>query len=283
MRDQAAELRRLVIQATRLTAPAAEPSPRLVVLNGAKGGVGVTTLAVNLAVALSQQGSRTVVVEADLYRADAAARCGLSHEASVADVLAARRDIHEVLQRGPAGVQIVPGAWAPGTPLACTEAAQKRLIRQMKALGRHCDMVLVDVGSGTSQVVGRFWQAADDVILVTTPDAISVMDCYATMKVFQSQNESTRVHLVVNKATSADSAADVGRRIGHSCHRFLRRDVRLLGHVPLDEEVDEVVKWQIAAIGARRSKGPAVQAFDELAAALIAAAAPASIHYAASA
>ena len=113
MVDQATELRKLVSQADRDPADEAGRVPRLLVLSGGKGGVGVTTLAVNLSVALSRRGNRVVLVDADLYRADVATLCGLEERGNVADVLSARRDIHEVLQRGPAGIQVVPGLWAP--------------------------------------------------------------------------------------------------------------------------------------------------------------------------
>ena len=100
MIDQATELRKLVLQSVRQHVAAAGPPPRLMVATSGKGGVGVTTLAVNLSVALAQQGSRVVVVDADLHRSDAATLCGLSEQQSVGDVVTARRDIHETAVTG---------------------------------------------------------------------------------------------------------------------------------------------------------------------------------------
>ena len=116
---------------------AAGPPPRLMVLVGGKGGVGVTTLAVNLSVGLAEQGARVVVVDADLYRSDVAVLCGIAERATVEDVLIARRDVHEVLQRGPAGIQIVPGLWAPGEAADCSDTAQERLLRQFQTDSVH--------------------------------------------------------------------------------------------------------------------------------------------------
>ncbi|MFW6170762.1 MAG: MinD/ParA family ATP-binding protein, partial [Planctomycetota bacterium] len=98
MLDQAAELRNLVSQTARDTSQRAGFVPRLVVFSGGKGGVGVSTLAINIAVALVDQGLRVVLVDADLYRADIAPLCNLPERGHVGDILSARRDIHEVLE-----------------------------------------------------------------------------------------------------------------------------------------------------------------------------------------
>jgi flagellar biosynthesis protein FlhG len=235
MVDQAAELRNLVSQATRDAYQPAGPRPRLIVFTGGKGGVGVTTLAVNVAISLADQGLRVVLVDADLYRADVAAMCRLPERGHVGDILSARRDIHEVLERGPGGVLIVPGVWAPDHEIPFSQHAQLRLVRQIQSLGRHADLVLIDVGSASVDVVQRFWHGGDEVVLVTTPDAVSVMDCYATLKGALAGGAAPEtVRLIVNKAQSPAQAADVHRRIDQSARRFLQRAIGSLGNVPLD-------------------------------------------------
>jgi flagellar biosynthesis protein FlhG len=234
MLDQASELRRLVLRSMRERSAANGPPPRLLVLAGGKGGVGVTTLAVNLSVALAEQGARVVLVDADLHRSDVAAFCGVSEHQSVADVLIARRDIHEVLQRGPAGVQIVPGLWAPGDPIDGSQMAQERLLRQFKTLGPHADCVVLDVGSGTGTLIRQFCSAADDILLVTTADTVSVMDTYARVKTSVKGAGEGVLRLVVNQCPDANQAAEVFGRIDTACQRFLGLRASLLGYIPED-------------------------------------------------
>ncbi len=268
MVDQAAELRKLVVRAVRETTTDTGPSPRLLVLSGGKGGVGVTTLAVNLAVALSGQGARVVLVDADLYRADIATLCGIDERGNVADVLAARRDIHEVLHRGPSGIQVIPGLWAPGHPADFSETAQQRLLRQLGTLQRHADLIVLDVGNGGNEVVRRFWRAADEVLLVTTPDSLSVMDSYATIKRLAGAEENLTIRLVVNKAADQSVADDVHRRINVSCQRFLGFQIDRLGNLPPDDNVE-------LAAGATRPfivsapESIAAQAVDQMAGQLV--------------
>lgn len=235
MHDQADELRSLMLKVARQHAAQHGPAPRMLVVCGGKGGVGATTVAVNLAVALAHQAARTVLVDADLYRADAAALCGIDEATSVADLLSGNRDIHEVLQRGPAGLQVVPGMWAPDQLTEPGEGAQRRLLSQLALLGRHADVVVIDTGGGRSDALRRFWRAADDVLMVTTPEAMSVMDTYATIKTLRPADTPPRLWLAVNRATGADQGEDVHRRIDQSCRRFLDTSVPLLGHVEDDD------------------------------------------------
>jgi flagellar biosynthesis protein FlhG len=267
MLDQASQLRKLMWCSVR--EPPSDPArgPRVVVLSGGKGGVGVTTLAVHLSVALAYRSVPVVLVDANLYRADVAALCGVTERGSVADVLAARREIHEVLVRGPAGVLVLPGLWAPGTPAEYTAAAQERLLRQFQTLGPHAQVVVLDAGNGGSAVVRRFWAAADDVLLVTTPDAVSVMDSYATIKCLATREQRPPLQLLVNQAEGPHVVEDVHRRIDMSCQRFLGFGVGICGGVPPDEGLRAGGGWLAAG---EAPTGSAAAAVARLAAALLA-------------
>lgn len=219
MNDQADVLRQLVDRQTRGGAPAARP--RLVTVAGGKGGVGTTTVAVNLAMALAQSGYRAVLVDADLAGGDTQQLCQLQTVYSIADVLAGRRTIHEVLLRGPAGVQLVPGVWALGEPPDASAPAVARLLTQINSLAPHADVVVLDAGSSITRAARGFWQAADEVVLVATPDPVAVMDAYAAVKVLLAGQSLDGVQLLVNQATDASVADDVFARLTRATHRFL--------------------------------------------------------------
>ena len=237
MIDQAAELRKLVLRAMRERTATVHPPPKLLLMAGGNEGVGVTTLAVNLAVGLGEQGARVVVVDADLHRSDVSALCGIHEHANVLDLLIARRDIHEVLQRGPAGIQVVPGLWTPGQKLDWTQAAQERLFRQFRNLGLHADVVVLDVGSGSSEFIRRCAAAADEILLVTTPASAAVLESYAQIKASLRNDSRVAPGLIVNRCGDAQQAALVHQRIDESCQRFLGMGVGLRAYVPDDDAV----------------------------------------------
>jgi flagellar biosynthesis protein FlhG len=239
MTDQANDLRNLVLRAGR-PSPAASTPPKLVVVAGGKGGVGTTTIAVNLAIALAHDGRRVVLVDADLDGADAGTLCHVDEPAStVADILSGRLSVHEALERGPSGIQVLPGAWGGNALVDCSPSAQQRLVTQLKCLGAHADFVILDVGSGANRVIGHFWQAADHVFLVTTPDVVSVMDAYAAVKVLCAGVAPPSLKSVVNFAPHAAAAADVHQRLSRACRRFLGLKLTAGGHIPCDPRVNQ--------------------------------------------
>jgi len=229
--DQANELRQLV---------RSQPHPRLgsgrapeiIAVTGAQHGVGTTTTSVNLAMALALAGRRVILVDADLERGTVAQFCGITERSSVVDVLSGRRSIHEVLLRGPVGVLVVPGVWAPGSVADCSATAQQRLIDQLRGLAVHADVVVIDTGSGRNGFVRRFWQAADAPLVVTTPEPVAIMECYATIKVLLAGTASIAVRTLINRAPTVERATEVQQRIASACRRFLGVAATAAGYVP---------------------------------------------------
>jgi flagellar biosynthesis protein FlhG len=230
MHDQASELRQMMRQRLAAGAPHALSAP-LVVVSGGKGGVGTTTVAVNLAVALARQGRRAVFVDADL---DHGGHSDLAAEAlrgSVIDVLAGRRSMHEALERGPSGIQVLLGEWASGESCDFSAAAHDRFVAELKNLAPHADVVVVDAGSSRSPLVRRLWSAASAVVVVATTDATAVMNAYAAIKTMAVDGEST-LYTVVNRVGDAAEAAEVHLRIAAACRKFLARRTGDAGFVP---------------------------------------------------
>jgi flagellar biosynthesis protein FlhG len=234
MMDPSSELRRLTLRAGRQANVGDETPPHLIVVSGGKTRVGTTTVAANLAASLASHGLRTVLIDADLQQAAAAAACGGKATPGIGDVIAGRNDIHEVMQLVPAGFQLVAGSKAPEAKAACNPRSLQRLMRQVQELGRFADTVVVDAGSGPSDIASRFWQAAHQVLLVTSAEAAAVMDSYATIKMLWASpsNDDRRLQLIVNRSDSEFVTADVHRRIDQSCRRFLSLSVPLAGGLP---------------------------------------------------
>lgn len=258
MPDQANELRQLVLRAA-LNPPAAEHPPQLITVASGKGGVGVTSVAVNLAIALAGEGRRAVLVDADLQKSDAGLLCELAEpQRTVADILSGRLTVHEALFRGPGGIQVVPGAWGQRGPIECSAAAQNRLISQLKCLGAHTDYVVIDAGCSTGPAAGELWRAADLVLLVTTADVVSLMDAYAAVKSYCTADARPTLRTLVNQASHASAAVDVQQRLSRACRRFLGLKVQPAGHLPRDPAVEQATgerrPFLVAAPGCEGSR-----------------------------
>ncbi len=194
-------------------------------------------MAVNLAIALVRDGRRTLLVDGNPQRAGVAAQCALADEPNIGDVLAGLRSLHEAMQSGPAGIQVLPGQWDGKNIAAWTPRALERLLTELRGLGQYTDVVLIDVGATIDVVSRHFWRSADEIVLVTSPDNVAVMDAYASVKSHCDDGKSTRIATLVNQAMDALTAQDAHARLQRACHRFLSVDTRVLGSVPMDAAV----------------------------------------------
>jgi len=236
MLDQADHLRQLIRGAAGARERGGARRPRMLVLAGGKGGVGTTTIAVNLAVATARHGRRTLLVDGDIGKADAAALCGMRAGYTIADVLARRHSVDEVSQPGPAGTQVLPGAWATGLMADCDVTAHQRLIAELAGLG-HVDQIIVDAGCGVHRVLEHFWKSADQVLLVSSPDSTSVMDAYATLKTLASRYREVPVEVVVNMAAGQEEARDAHARLAVACRRFLAIELPCVASIARSTEI----------------------------------------------
>ena len=268
--DQANDLRKLVLHAVRgAVAPESRP-PKLVVVAGAKGGVGTTTVAVHLSAALAREGHRVVLVDADFVGPDVSGLCGFDEAHGAADVLAGRRTVHEVLVRGPLGMQVLPASRERVDPNDCTPQAQERLLAQLAALGAHADYVLIDAGSGSGRVMKRFWEAADGVLLVTHADSVAVMDAYAVIKLICGESPPRAALCALANCVTDDAMGDdVHARLDRACRRFLGFGIDAIGNVPFDPCVPRAAaETRSSAALATPPTAAATTAFERLAAEL---------------
>src|SRR5436309_170137 len=156
MSDQADGLRQLVRARSGASALADPPPPstpacpsaRSLVMTSGKGGVGTSNLALNLAIALGERGSRVLLVDADLGLANIDLLCGLAPGCDLGDVLAGGRPLAEAIVEGPAGIRIIPGAHASRTLIEALGDAPVRLIEELAGLEAGSDFLIIDAGSG---------------------------------------------------------------------------------------------------------------------------------------
>jgi MinD-like ATPase involved in chromosome partitioning or flagellar assembly len=224
MPDQADKLRQLMNAAAPRVIVAAALPPTIVVTGG-KGGVGATTVAINLAAALAQNGRRTVLVDAATH-ADAAQLLDVEIErgGSLEDVLSGACTSADALVAGPAGISLLASRWASDASPDRSLRSFDKFIEHLQSLDPHVDALVIDSGSGLTNWTRGLWQLAELVLLVTTPDDIAVMDTYATIKHGLSEAVAD-LRILVNQSGDTSTAVDVQSRLAASCRRFLGRTI----------------------------------------------------------
>jgi flagellar biosynthesis protein FlhG len=241
MPDQADNLRQLI--ADNAPCPEIEGMcPPMIVVTGGKGGVGTTTVSLNLAAALTHNGHRTVLVDL-AHHADLAHLAGIEVASgnTVSEVAEGKCSIADALQSGPAGTLLIAGSWAPANAPDWAPTKLNHMLSQLVELHDQIDVLIVDSGSGMSTWTHRLWQRAALVLLVTTVEDVGIMDTYATIKQADTGSCSPEIRVLVNRFEFATSAADAERRIAAACRRFLGRTIRPAPRLPRCEDAGSTI------------------------------------------
>lgn len=246
--DQATELRKLVGASRRKVeapAPAPHDAPRgarVIAITSGKGGVGKSNIAVNLATKLANMNRRVVLLDADLGMANADVLAGVNAKANLAHVVAGRRQLKEAVCKTPGGFYLVPGASGLAQMANLSEFERARVIDLLRRLDAQADLILIDTGAGLSPNVLSFALAADEVLVVTTPEPTAVTDAYGMIKTINRRKEGAEVNLLVNMVRDRHEARRVYERISAVCRRFLGLSLRDAGYVLHDAKVAQAVR-----------------------------------------
>ncbi|MDJ0847862.1 MAG: MinD/ParA family protein [Myxococcota bacterium] len=231
-------------------APIAVRGLRTVAAVSGKGGVGKTNLMANLAIASASLGARVLLVDGDLGLANVDVLLGLSPEQSLADVLEGRCSLDEALVAGPRGIHVLPAASARQDLAALDGAPLSGLRELLRRSARDYDLVLIDAGAGIGPTPLGLAVGCDPVLVVTTPEPISLADAYATLKVVHQTAPGSRLELVVNSVRDETEARRVHAQLERVTRRFLGLEIGFRGHLPHDPRLVEAVRSQQAVVEA---------------------------------
>ncbi|KAF1722449.1 MinD/ParA family protein [Pseudoxanthomonas wuyuanensis] len=238
---------------------------RVVAVTGGKGGVGKTNLSVNLAVSLAEMGKRTLLMDADLGLANVDVLLGLSPKFTLADLVAGRCGLEDVLVEGPDGLLIVPASSGFRHMAELQPAEHVGLVNVFSELQRALDVMVVDTAAGITDSVLTFCQAAQDTVVVVCDEPASITDAYALIKVLSRERGVDRVHVVANMVRDPNEGRRLYEKLARVCERFLG-DVALhyLGAVPQDDWLRRAVQRQQAVVKAYPGS-PSARAIGEIA------------------
>ncbi len=242
--------------ATRAAAATAGMS-RVIAVTSGKGGVGKTTLTINLAIALAAQKKRVFIFDADLGTANIEVLLNLSAKYNITHLLAGEKTLLDIAVPAPGDIAVIPGSSGLQSLTEMTEAQFSRLIASLNHLDGLADIILVDTGAGISRAVSNFLQAADETLVVTTPEPHAITDAYAIMKVMHGLACQTKQMLVVNRAENKAEADIAANRLSGVVNRYLGREIDYIGYIPDDPLVSRSLKQQHPFLLSAPQSGPA--------------------------
>lgn len=222
-----------------------DPSPetaRVIAVTSGKGGVGKTTLSINLGIALQRLGFRVCLIDVDLGTANVEFLLNLQAPYNIAHLLAGEKTMDDILVEGPEGLLILPGTSGLEKLANLTEWQYTRLVNSFNRLDRDCHFILLDTGAGISANVTNFLMAADEILLVTNPDPHAVLDAYALIKTICSIREKLRIRLIVNRVSRGGDEARVKLNLLNTCRTHLGQPLEFLGSIPDSKLVSHSIR-----------------------------------------
>ncbi len=215
---------------------------RIMAVTSGKGGVGKTNITCNLALAMSRMGKRVLVFDADLSLANVDILLGIHPRSNLSHVVRGEKSMKDILVEAQPGFFVVPGVSGIEELANLSTDAVDRLLEGFSSLEDVADVVLIDTAAGIHHLVMSFLLAADQVVLVTTPEPTAYMDAYALIKVLIGHDREKDIQLIVNMATNDAEGREVIRLLSSMCRQWLQIGFDTLGVIPRDVDVLQSVR-----------------------------------------
>jgi flagellar biosynthesis protein FlhG len=245
MEDQAEKLWEMMRNKKALEKPVSpqnEAKTRIITITSGKGGVGKTNVSVNMALAYARLGKKVIVMDADLGLANVNVMLNLIPKFNLYHVIRKQKTMREIMVETEYGISIVAGASGFSKIANLNEEERQEFIDEIETLS-NADIVIVDTSAGVSDNVLDFIAAADDAVIITTPEPTAITDAYGIIKIIATEidNLNMGIKLVVNRVKSAADAKKVADRMTGIAGQFLNLKVEYLGFIYDDAMVAHAV------------------------------------------
>jgi flagellar biosynthesis protein FlhG len=235
MPDQAESLRRLVGDVITRTPHHAR---RIAFLSG-KGGVGKTSIAVNVSLALARMGHKTILVDCDIGLANVDILLGVQPSRTLDSLLTAGGDVRKALVNLPSGLWLLPGA---NSIVPRQGVRSGRLEQVLKKMDERAEFIIMDGGAGIDEGVQHIARLSDEVVIVASPENAAALNAYRLLKIIIRQSPHPAIRLIVNRAQNDAAAKRTAAGLIGASREFLAADPEYLGWVPVDPIVEQSVR-----------------------------------------
>ncbi|WP_100639983.1 AAA family ATPase [Marinobacter salexigens] len=215
--------------------------PRTIAVTGGKGGVGKTSVALNLALTLARHEKRVLLLDGDTDLANVSIMLGLYPERTLANVVTGECRLEDILLEANYGLHILPGASGVQECMDMAPEDSFRILRALSMLERRYDYVITDTAAGLQPTGLHMIAAAELACVVVTPDPASLTDAFSLIKVLKRRGYKRTPSVLVNMAQGASQARSVFQRLDAAARRHLQSSLHYMGGIWRDETLRQSV------------------------------------------
>lgn len=264
--DQAEQLRKMMQQTDT------KPKARVITVTSGKGGVGKTSISINLAIQLARMGKQVVVFDADFGLANIEVMLGVRPQYNLADMMFRGKDLTDIITKGEEGISFISGGSGIQELASMNREQVMYLTSRLISLDKSADVIIVDTGAGISDSVLEFVLASTEVLLVATPEPTSITDAYALLKALNRKEEfvkeDTSIKMISNRVNSVTEGQSLYEKMSVVSEKFLNIPITYLGSVPMDEQVSKAVMKQ-KPVSVINPEAPSARAIKQIAETLL--------------
>lgn len=217
------------------------PSARVIAVTSGKGGVGKTSISVNLALQFRQQGKKVVILDADFGLANVEVMLGIRPQYDLTDLIYRNKSIEEIITEGPMGIGFISGGSGVQELVNLDKERIQNLIAKLVKLDGMYDVVIVDTGAGIADSVIEFVLSSPEVVLVVTPEPTSITDAYSLLKAVNRKKNFDRkqkaIKVITNRVNSEQEGREIYDKIRIVVSKFLNIELEYLGYIPQDKKM----------------------------------------------
>jgi flagellar biosynthesis protein FlhG len=220
------------------------PNTRVISFSSGKGGVGKTNIVANLGYVMSRAGKKVLLFDADLGLGNIDILLGLTPKYNLSHVIAGEKTIKDIIVNGPGNLKIIPASSGVQELTELSKRKQLSILKSLDEILNEFDIFLIDTAAGISSNVLHFNAAAQEVMIIVSPEPTSITDAYALMKVLSFRYEVRQFNLIVNTVKTEDEGKDVHMQLQMVADRFLSVNIDYMGCVLTDENITKGVRRQ---------------------------------------
>lgn len=221
-----------------------DASVQVITVTSAKGGVGKTSVSINLAIALSRRGRRVLLVDMDVGLANIDLMLGEKSRYNLSDLLSGNMQVSDIIETSRYGVQFISGGSGLSELINIQPHMLHRIISNLLNLHDVADTLIFDTGSGISDHIVRLICASHVTWLVTTPEPTAIMDAYALVKQVNGEKARPNIQLILNKTDNQREANASLNGFVQITQKYTDVNIARLGYILRDNHMVTAVKRQ---------------------------------------